>query len=292
MLDMNDYKIIDVTDYVRLALRNNLLEQYKSDGVGENFVKTIDQLAKNIASLPLDYKRPLKFSFLVLPTGKEFGETVGLPIEKGMCGAPVELDENYPLSLCVDDDWFANGFVNLDFESQVSLTHELAHIVHGGYFRNLGQLREGFAELLPHYLMNFEEKNIQHQKAIMTLQEDEMQTMAFMNQNGMYACDSIDGRKAQQRTSYISVYLWMLAYTKRLEKLHHFNKFEATNFMLNNFSKIEGQNWNEKIQVVADMIEMPVNEVMNTKKLQKEGQHYITRMQINQNLKRSKVNGR
>ena len=55
-------------------------------------------LANNIAKLPIDFRRPLRFSFLVVPAGKDFFAIVGLPIEDGMCEAPVQLDENYPFS--------------------------------------------------------------------------------------------------------------------------------------------------------------------------------------------------
>ena len=285
MIKIKDYKIFDVTDNLRIALKDNMLEQYYTNSAGKNFVKTMETLTNNIASLPINFKQPLKFSFLVVPPGKEFSSAVGLPIEEGMCEVPAVLDENYPLNLCVDYNWFASGFKNPDFQSRVGLTHELAHIVHGGYFRNLGQISEGFAELVPHYLMGFDEGNLIHQKAIASFQEKDMLNMAFLNQKGMFAVDEINGRETQQLKSYMSAYLWMLAYIKRIENIYELNKFDATNFMLNEFSKIDNYDWDDKTKAVADIIRMPEDDVMNGLILQKEGKRHVQNIIINQKFK-------
>ncbi len=287
MIKMKDYKIFDVTDNLRIALKDDMLEQYYTKSAGKNFVKTMGTLANNIVSLPINFKQPLRFSFLVLPTGKEFSSVVGLPIEDGMCEAPVQLDENYPLSLCVDYNWFANGFKNPDFKSRVGLTHELAHIVHGGYFRNLGQISEGFAEMLPHYLMGYDERNLKHQKAIVSFQEKDMLNMDFLNQKGMFAVDEINGRETQQLKSYMSAYLWMLAYIKRIENIYELDKFEATSFVLNKFSKIDNFNWDDKATAIADIVKMPKDEIMNELTLQKEGKQYVLNIIVNQKLKQT-----
>ena len=287
MIKMKDYKIFDVTDNLRIALKDDMLEQYYKNSAGKNFVKTMGILANNIVSLPINFKQPLRFSFLVLPTGKEFSSAVGLPIEDGMCEAPVQLDENYPLSLCVDYNWFANGFKNPDFKSRVGLTHELAHIVHGGYFRNLGQISEGFAEMLPHYLMGYDERNLKHQKAIVSFQEKDMLNMDFLNQKGMFAVDEINGRETQQLKSYMSAYLWMLAYIKRIENIYELDKFEATSFVLNEFSKIDNFNWDDKTTAIADIVKMPKDEIMNELTLQKEGKQYVLNIIVNQKLKQT-----
>lgn len=155
------------------------------------------------------------------------------------------------------------------------------------YFRNLGQISEGFAEFLPHYLMNFEERNLKHQKAISSFQEKDMLNMAFLNQNGMFAVDEINGRETQQLKSYMSVYLWMLAYTKRVENIYRLNKFEATNFILNEFSKVDNLRWNDKTIAIADMVKMPRDEVMNGLTLQKEGKQYVVNTIIHRKLKQT-----
>lgn len=63
---INDYKILDVTDNLRIALKDDMLEQYTINSAGKNFVKTMGTLANNIAALPINFKQPLRFSFLFL----------------------------------------------------------------------------------------------------------------------------------------------------------------------------------------------------------------------------------
>lgn len=253
----------------------------------------MDRLAQNVAALPINYKKPLKFCFVVLPEGPEYAQAVGLPVECGMCEVPIKLDENYPLSLAVDEPWFRNGFDKIDLQSEIGLTHELAHIIHGGYFRNLAQVSEGFAELLPHYLMNFETKNLKHQQAIANFNETEMQTLDFVNQNGMFAREEINGRETQQLKSYMSVYLWMLAYTKRLEKLYQKDKFETTNLMLEKFEPIDQlQNWHDKSQALAELVKLSPNELMNGITLQKEGKQHIMEIITNAKLRSERAYSR
>ncbi len=138
---------------------------------------------------------------------------------------------------------------------------------------------------MPHYLMGYEERNLKHQKSITSFQEENMLSMTFLNQKGMFAVDEMDGRETQQLKSYMSVYLWMLAYTKRVENIYGLNKFDATNFMLNEFSKIDNYNWEDKTKAVADIIRMPKDDVMNGLILQKEGKQHIQTIIINQKLK-------
>lgn len=94
----------------------------------------------------------------------------------------------------VDEKWFENGFCGRDnVVRKVGLIHELAYVVHGAYFHHVGCLGEGFAELRPHYLMNLDSKNSRHRKAVANLQEDEMQTIAFINKKW-----DVCGRKPQR----------------------------------------------------------------------------------------------
>lgn len=274
-IEDKNYEAFDATELVRIAVRKEFMPEVSKKNLGKNFIENIDKLAQDITNLPLNYKNPIHFSFLVVPTGKEFSGIVKLPVEKGMCEAPIALDKQYPLTLCVDENWFIQGFDNINISSRVGLTHELAHIIHGGYFRNLGQISEGFAELLPHYLMNFEAQNINHKKALASFDEKDMQTMAFVNQNGMFAKENIDGRNTQQRQSYMSVYLWMLGYVKRVENIYNADKFAATNMLLERFSQIDNQTWKDKIKAVADMVKIPQQEMMCGLSLQKEGMHYL-----------------
>ena len=277
MINTSEYELIDATPCIRLALNKEVAKAYEEENKGVNFIKHINQLAQQIDSLPLQHEPPLRFTFIVVKNGEEYSRAVNLPIEEGICEVKTDIDTAYPLSLCVDRNWFQQGFGrSLSFPLKVGLIHEMGHVVHGGYFHNLGQISEGFAELLPHYLMDMEQKNQKHRQAIMQMSEKELQTMDFMNKKGMFAQDEIDGTSTQQHKSYMSAYLWMLGYIKRVEQQHNMDKFAATQWILKRFSQID--KWHDEKQketAVSALIELPVQEVYQGLTLQQEGKDYL-----------------
>lgn len=226
--------------------------------------------------MPLRFKKPLRFSFIVFPEGKEFGAALGLLIERGICDASLSLDDDYPLALQIDEHLFADGFCSAEtIGRKVGLMHELAHIVHGAYFQNMGCLGEGFAELLPHYLLDLDIYNECHCQAVLNLTESDMQSLDFIHQRGMFALEKPGASNTQEQKSYLSVYLWMLAYVQRLETRLKADKFAAVNFMLEAFETADRLNFREKMQVVADLAGVSNKQCFSTLELQQEGQAYL-----------------
>lgn len=270
-----DFEVFDVSPQMRVAVRSAWTEKVKA-GKCDNFIANMEKLIAKVAQVPLDYKVPFRASFLVFPEGKEFGDVLGLPIEQGMCEAGVALDKNYPLALMVDENWFENGFdKELSLQQQVGLIHELGHIVHGAYFRKMGCMGEGFAELLPHYLMGFEAQNSVHRQKVLSVPKQDLQTLDFIHQNGMFALEAPDGANTQELKSYMSVYLWMLGYVKRLENKYQLDKFGAASKMLKNFAEFDKQSWQNKMTEAANLVDMTPAEMLQTKMLQLEGQKYL-----------------
>lgn len=156
----------------------------------------MDGYAKEIAALPLAYKTPPVFSFVVLPQGELFKKLSGSPFPNGMAGALFAVDENYPMPLAVDEKWFEAGFSTEDsVQRKTGLCHELAHTVHSAWFSNLGVLNEGFAELLPHYLMNLEADNETHRQAVAELIEEDMRTIRDIERCGIFSKEDLANRQ-------------------------------------------------------------------------------------------------
>lgn len=153
--------------------------------------------------------------------------------------------------------------------------HELAHIVHGAYFQNMGCLGEGFAELLPHYLLDLDIYNECHCQAVLNLTESDMQSLDFIHQHGMFALEKPGASNTQEQKSYLSVYLWMLAYVRRLETRLKADKFAAVNFMLEAFETADRLNFREKMQVVSDLAGVSNKQCFSTLELQQEWQAYL-----------------
>lgn len=91
----------------------------------------------------------------------------------------------------------------------------------------------------------------------------------------MFALEKPGAVIAQEQKSYLSVYLWMLAYVPRLEMKLKTDKFSIVDFMLEAFETADRLNFREKMQVVADLVGVSNKQCFSTLELQKEGQAYF-----------------
>ena len=100
----------------------------------------------------------------------------------------------------------------------------------------------------------------------------------------MFALEAPDGANTQELKSYMSVYLWMLGYIKRLEKQGQGDKFTAANKMLQNFAEFDKQPWQTKMSLAANLIGMDSFEMLQTTSLQKEGKSFLANQNKVQNF--------
>ncbi len=274
-MNINQYtfEVIEA-EALRLALLPEMAQKYRTSSCGKSFVEIMSGYAREVTVLPLNFKKKPVFGFVVLPQGEIFQKLSNCPFPKGMCGIFVPIDEVYTEALAVDEVWFEKGFSKTpDEEQKISLIHELSHTVHGAYFQKMGRLSEGFAELVPHYLMNI--PNPKHDEIIKSLDVNSLPVLGFLNKNGMFADPEDKKLRAQYRSSYISAYLWMLAYVKRLESQRGLNKFEAVNLLLSEFEKLEKLPWSERMQGAAQLIGLSEEVCFGSLDLQKEALNFI-----------------
>ena len=267
------FEFIKAGEFLRIAMLPEMVRKYHNSDCGKTFVAILDGYAKEVAALPLNYiKKPI-FGFVVLPQGDVFQSVTTCPFPKGMCGINADLDDVYTKALAVDEIWFEKGFSKKpDNEQKIGLVHELSHVVHGAYFQKMGCLGEGFAELLPHYLMDIE--NEKHVDAIKNINAEVLPVLGFLNKNGIFSDPKDKELRAQYRSSYLSAYLWMLAYVKRLEQIMNFDKFGAVNFMLERFAELDKLSWAERMKGVSELVQLSEEECFGTLLLQKEGIRY------------------
>ena len=267
------FEIEQAGKFLKLALLPEIKEKYKNSNCGQSFINVMDDFAQEVSLLPLNYKKEPTFGFVVLPQGEIFQTLSNCPFPKGMCGIKAQMDDVYKKSLTVDEIWFEQGFSETpNVEQKISLIHELSHIIHSSYFEKMGCLGEGFAEAIPHYLMDLQNKK--HTDTIKNLNIETLPILGFLNKNGMFSNPEDKKLRAQYRTSYLSVYLWMLTYIKRIEKEHNFDKFAATSYMLSHFEELEKLTWSERMAGVAKLISLSEEDCFNTLMLQKEALQY------------------
>ncbi len=266
-------------------LTNVIQEKGRTDN--QSFAHFIQKSAQQVVALKehgLKIKEPLRFSFFLLPNVK------GLKCASQNWNTH-PLDENYPNALQVSCDWVKTGYeTKADKKRErhlTSLIHELSHVLHGGYFfSELGWVGEGFAEMVPYYLMGKENEDVKHQTAIINLKEKEMVTLDFLADFGCFAFGKPSPEESvQDLKTYQSLYLWMIGYIKHVEKIHaKDDKFKATSLLLEKFSEVAGiSDFNEKMNKLAAFISTPeskisADELVKGKMLQLEGKKHVLQM--------------
>ncbi len=269
------------------ACLNNRAKNDKTSFVG--FMKSYAEEIISLKEKGLNIKDPICFSFFVLPDEQIWnddqlrsGKRLRDMRAAGKISDAYPLDTVYPNALQVNWSWFKDGYTSSEqqnIRTQVCALHELSHGFHGAYFwTNLGNIGEGFAEMLPYYLMDMELKDTEHAQEITHLKTDDLKLLADLNERGIFA----DGYPTENQTvqnlkSYQSMYLWMVGYMKRIEDYYHMDKFQATNFVLKKFSQIaqfpDSDKRMEWIAHIAD-IDNPKDMLFGTI-LQQEGLNHI-----------------
>lgn len=270
----NIFEIIQINSHLKLAALPDMAVKIDK-GAGDNFLRVMDGYIGEICTLPLAFRMPPVFSFIILPCGEMFRTVTGCPFEQGMAGSHISLDENFPLTLGVDESWFEYGFDGDDnVQRKTGLCHELAHTVHSHWFFQMAN--EGFAELLPHYLMGLEAQNTIHRQAVLSLSEKEMRTVGDIEINGIFSAEDLAKRgNTQERKGYMSYYLWMLGYVKFLEKKYLLDKFGAVNLLLEKFREFDNLSFTEKAAGAAELAGVTAEALLNSLDLQLFGQEYL-----------------
>lgn len=83
----------------------------------------------------------------------------------------------------------------------------------------------------------------------------------------MFAVENPRDTNTQEQKSYLSVYLWMLAYIKRLERKTQKDKFGAADLLLREFRKLDKRSYEEQCDGVANLIGMSKSVLFETKEL-------------------------
>ncbi len=225
----------------------------------------------------LSIKKPIRFTFYVRPDSEG---------NMGIRGASSNfakhsLDDVYSLPLQVNIGMFNKGYENSadedDAFNQVRTVHELIHNLHGAYFNlELGWVCEGFAEMVPYYLMDKEPEDPLHHNTVMNIPKDDMLSLNFIQKFGCFALGQREKQAVQDLKTYQSMYLWMVGYTQRVEQKYGLSKLNATKLILKQFSAIAKlPDHQMKNKWLAGFIGIPVEDILTGKTLQQEGQNAI-----------------
>lgn len=248
----------EVSDNLLIKMPRDIYKKYKAAGA-ENFIKIISKNIETVLQINIDYPQKPVFTFMVLHEGEEFKKMAGGPFESGMAGMRC-----CPGALAIDEAYFLNFKNTYD----IGLIHELAHIMHGMFFE-LGRISEGFAEIIPFYILGLEDET--QKEIIRNLKPEEIYTVAALQKGGMFQDkeNSAKRMRAQHRKTYISMYLWMRGYLQALEKQRNIDKIEALNIVLAEFQKAGNMpNSQERNNHIAALIGLSPETVFRSAALQ------------------------
>ena len=267
-----DFISVDISDNLRILMPPDIEQKYRAQGAAD-FIEVMNKNIDAVLPIKIDYPQKLVFTFMVLPRGEEFKRISGTPFDQGMAGARC-----CPGVLVIDEPWFFK-FSNMKGDIDIGLIHELSHTMHGMFFRMLA-MSEGFAEIIPFYILGLEDAA--QKEIIKNMKPGDIYTVASVDKDGMFQDAEEMARPgrmpAQYRKSYISMYLWIRGYLKELEKQRNIDKVEALNILLSEFQKAANYgSLKERNYHIAVLIGLPPDTLFNTVTLQLEAQKDLLR---------------
>ena len=150
------------------------------------------------------------------------------------CGRPVN---------CFDLDGFNEAYgisenllENSDTNESISMIensiHELIHILHSQFCQKNLPLHEGFAETVPLYVLDMENKFIEYKNSLSMLSKKDiysMQELLNSEKNNTYGNkELLPNKSCSFRLSYISSYLFVRGCLQTIQKKYNCSKITAT----------------------------------------------------------------
>ena len=219
-MTLSDYiknsKLIVINDRLKVRLSEELLENYKN-GMYDVAIKSSESEIKQIESVGLVYPAKSKPVFyLYIVPDENFAELLDFPAKistKGG-GKPVECfdPDGFPRAVGISNNMIAN-FKQFSTSRIINNIHEWIHMVEGYIAGYKGRFfSEGFSEMFPYYLLDYENKYVEHRNFVSSLKESELKSVEELIV--LENANSFDNRIYKDKScsfdlSYASSYLFV-----------------------------------------------------------------------------------
>lgn len=250
-VNMNNYKIdelklyIDKTEVIKInedlkiRLSKDLLSNYENglyDKGIENIVFAIDEIKKLNIKYPSNAK-PVYYVYIV--PDDSFVTLLNFPTSRSTKGGGKIVN-------CYDLDGFSSAYGvssnimlrqnDANIMEKVNDIHEMAHMVHNMFYSRDRYLCEGFAEVLPLYMLGYEKKFRQHHECILSLTEKDILTVQELldleEKNEFVGSSLLPNASCSFDKAYVSSYLFVRGCINVIEEKFKINKMEAMNKFL------------------------------------------------------------
>ncbi len=266
-------------DRIRVRLSQELAIKY-DNGCYYNYLVYINKCFEMIDTLNIQYPsnaHPIFYIYIV--PDDSYVELLKFPatFDNGKGGGrPVrcyDLD-GFNLAYGLSQNILENRVVDkIDISSLENDIHELAHIVHSQFFNGNQIICEGFAEALPLYALDLEEKYDEHRKALISLSEEQVfSAQEILNSeydNTFGTEELLPNHSCSFRLSYISSYLFVRGCLEIISKKYNLSKAQSIQYFLEIIRESEYSNeW--LIFDIADALDISGDELLEGKKMQLE----------------------
>ncbi len=192
---------------------------------------------------------------------------------------------------CFDDDglWLAYGSSQNLFLRQEKPTtnehvndlHEYSHLIQGEYATKDSFFDEGFAELVPWYVLNYERKTLPH---IMAVLDTDIYSAANMLGRKDVWRDVVVGKTISFQKSYISAYVFMRTIIEKIEEKYNLDRLGAAKLWLQWISETKN-NRGFLVTEFANKLGLNAEKLLYTTEYQKEVLQKMSNLvKINQNI--------
>ncbi len=275
---LNDYikesELIELSSEIKIRLSKELVKKY-DQGLYKNYLAKMQRCYELIKKADIKYPsniNPVLYIYIV--PDENYAEMLKIPDKfnngKGG-GKPVKSHDK-------DSFYYAYGVSQNRCENQserVSImnfannVHELAHLVHGEFFKQGSVLGEGFAEALSLYILDLEEQFNEYKEALKIVKEDQIYTVQeLINQEEEKTFgkeELLPNKSCSFRLSYISSYLFVRGIIEKIEEKENLTKEESAQYFL---EMIKNSNKENLIEGIAKKTNIEQEELLNKKEMQ------------------------
>ncbi len=250
-VNMNNYKIdelkqyidktevIKINDDLNIRLSKELLSNYENSLYDKGISNILDAI-NEIKNLNIKYPsnaKPIYYVYIV--PDDNFVTLLNYPTSRSTKGGGKIVN-------CYDLDGFSSAYGvssnimikqnETNIMEKVNGIHEISHMIHNMFYSRDRYLCEGFAELLPLYILDYEQKFRQHRECILSLAEEDILTVQELldleEKNEFAGYSLLPNASCSFDKAYVSSYLFVRGCINVIEEKYNINKIEAMNKFL------------------------------------------------------------
>lgn len=232
---IDDSELVIINDFFKIRMSRELLKNYE-EGLYDKAISFMSKNIEEINSLNIKYPanaNPVFYVYIV--PDENFKEYLNYPMQVKANGG------GKPVT-CYDLDGFDRAYGvsnNIMLKTNINSImrtinniHEFSHLVHGMFFHKDQFICEGFAELLPLYVLDYESRFEEYLNCLKTLNEEQIlsayELIKLGNSNNFYSSPIISNASISFEIPYISSYLFVRVCIEHIEKKWNLDRINAT----------------------------------------------------------------